>query len=95
MRRRRWLLLATRSPRLSRVSSATSGSAAGRGAAAGDIVFASDRATANPGEIYALGPGGAVRNVSHSPYADVALATSPTGQGIRLLEQPRGAMAAA
>jgi Tol biopolymer transport system component len=48
-------------------------------APAGQIVFASDRASANPGEIYALRPGAAPRNLSHSAYADVALATSPKG----------------
>ena len=42
-------------------------------------MFASGRASANPGEIYALATGSAPRNVSRSPHADVALATSPKG----------------
>ena len=78
MSRRRSLLLA------SALASALGASSAARppGAprAAGEIVFVSNRATANPGEIYALAPGAARRNLSHSPYADVALATSPKGR---------------
>ena len=46
----------------------------------GEIVFVSNRATANPGEIYRVAPGAARRNVSRSPYADVALAASPKGR---------------
>jgi Tol biopolymer transport system component len=49
-------------------------------APAGEIVFVSDRATANPGEIWALAPGTAPRDLSRSPYADVTLATAPQGR---------------
>ena len=50
------------------------------GAPAGEIVFVSPRATANPGEIYELAPGRAPRDISRSPYADVALSVSPVGR---------------
>ena len=94
VRRHRRLLLATALAGLVAAATAATGSASERAAPGAAIVFASDRATANPGEIYALTAGRAARNVTHSPYADVALATSPSGQGIRLLEQPGGAVAA-
>jgi Tol biopolymer transport system component len=78
---RRWLLLATALATALGVSSASPAPASERvGAPAGEIVFASDRASANPGEVYALAPGAARRNLSRSPYADVALATSPKGR---------------
>ena len=94
VRRHRRLLLATALAGLLAAATAATGSATERAEPGAAIVFASDRATANPGEIYALTAGRAARNVTHSPYADVALATSPSGQGIRLLEQPGGAVAA-
>ncbi len=94
MHRHRRLLLATALAGLVAAATAVTGSASERAEPGSPIVFASDRATANPGEIYALTAGRAARNVTHSPYADVALATSPSGQGIRLLEQPGGAVAA-
>ena len=80
MRRHRRLLLATALAGLLAAATGATGSAAERAAPGATIVFASDRATANPGEIYALGAGRAARNVTHSPYADVALATSPRGR---------------
>jgi Tol biopolymer transport system component len=79
MSRHGGLLLATALGLLA-AASAGSALASGRVQPVGEIVFATDRATANPGEIYALTPGGAVRNVTHSAYADVALATSPQGR---------------
>ena len=104
MRRRRSLLLAA-------ALAAASGRRAPRRrrrracGAAGEIVFVSNRATANPGEIYALAPGAARRNVTHSPYADVALATSPKGRAFafwsnragpwRLMISPDGGRCAA
>ena len=48
-------------------------------AAPGLIVFASDRAKSNPGEIYSLAPGTAPRSVSRSLAADYALAVAPAG----------------
>lgn len=77
---RRWLLLAgTLGAALVAVGTPPA-PASSRAAESGEIVFASDRASANPGEIYALKPGAAPRNLSRSPYADVALATSPKGR---------------
>jgi hypothetical protein len=55
------------------------------GGPVGEITFVSDRATANPGEIFALAPGAAPRNLSRSPFADVGLATSPVGRAGRPL----------
>src|SRR4051812_18024037 len=51
-------------------------------AGGGEIVFVSARASEDPGEIYALGAGGSRRPVFHSAYAEVGLATSPTGPAI-------------
>ena len=59
---------------------ATAGAAQHAGGPAGEIVFTSERATANPGEIFALVPGKAVRSLSRSPWADAGLATSPQGR---------------
>ncbi len=79
---RRWLLLAgAPAVALGAATSAPPAPASDRvGEPADAIVFASSRANANPGEIYALAAGVAPRNVSRSPYADVGLATSPTGR---------------
>jgi Tol biopolymer transport system component len=67
------------------VATLAAGTAAAPGAPraappAGQIVFVSPRATANPGEIWALAPGKPPRDVSRSPYADVALGVSPVGR---------------
>ena len=64
------------------VSVATGANAAASGttAPAGEIVFASTRATANPGEIDALAKGAPQRAVSSSPYAEVGLVTAPKGR---------------
>src|SRR4051812_46490808 len=53
-----------------------------RAAAPGVIVFASDRAKAEPGEIFALAPGLAPRSVSRSLAADHGLAVAPVGDRI-------------
>ncbi|MDX6664233.1 MAG: hypothetical protein QOG68_439 [Solirubrobacteraceae bacterium] len=58
---------------------------------AGEIVFVSPRATEDPGEIYALGAGGARRAVFHSPYAEVALATAPRGRALAFWSDRSGA----
>jgi Tol biopolymer transport system component len=50
-----------------------------RAASPGLIVFASDRAKANPGEIYSLAPGTAPRDVSRSLAGDYGLAVAPVG----------------
>jgi Tol biopolymer transport system component len=47
-----------------------------------EIVFSSDRASANPGEVYSLAPGTAPRDVTRSPAAELALAVSPIGRRI-------------
>ena len=54
------------------------------------IVFASDRAKYNPGEIYSLAPGSAPRDVSRSLAADYGLAVAP-----RATRSRSGAAAAA
>jgi Tol biopolymer transport system component len=61
---------------------ATQAISAARGASppTSEIVFASDRASANPGEIYALAPGKAPVDVSRSPAADSGSAISPSGK---------------
>ena len=55
--------------------------ALGRGATApaGEIVFVSDRATANPGEVYALAVGKKPRDVTNTPATETDLAVSPRG----------------
>src|SRR5262249_47188069 len=55
--------------------------AAGQRAAVptGEIVFASDRAWNQPGEVYLAQPGRAPRDVSRSPYADSGVVVSPMG----------------
>ncbi len=58
----------------------TAAPAAPSAAPAGQIVFASNRATANPGEIYALAVGVPQRAVSPSTGADVGLGVSPRGR---------------
>ena len=69
-----------------------SGSARKRaGEGAGEIVFVSARATANPGEILALGAGGSRRPVFHSAYAEIALATSPSGPALAFWSDRSGA----
>ncbi len=76
MSRRRALLLATA---VAAVLGASTAPAVGSGSAtapAGEIVFTSDRASADPGEIYALAPGVAPRDISRSPYVDAAMATA-------------------
>ncbi len=88
MRRSRRLLLATA---LGAAACVASGAGVEAAAPSGEIVFASDRATANPGEIYALAPGRARRDLSRSPYADVALATSPTGRAFAFWSNRSGA----
>ena len=88
MRRSRRLLLATAIGATAWVASAAPAPAA---APPGEIAFASDRATANPGEIYALAPGRARRDLSRSPYADVALATSPQGRAFAFWSNRSGA----
>ena len=67
---------------LALIAGAATAAASPRAPGSGEIVFASDRATANPGEIYAITPAGARRNVTRSPWADVALATAPRGKAI-------------
>jgi WD40 repeat protein len=57
-------------------------SAASGGAASGEIVFASPRATVNPGEILSLAAGRAPVPVFDSPYAEVGLATAPVGRAL-------------
>lgn len=81
MSRRRALLLATAVAAVLGMSSAALAVGLdGAGAPTGEIVFTSDRLTANAGEVYALVPGAAPRDLSRSPYADSAVATAPTGR---------------
>ena len=61
---------------LSRCASATS-----------EIVFASDRANANPGEIFSLAAGRAPVDVSRSPATDLDAAVAPEREACGVLEQ--------
>ncbi len=58
------------------------GSGSPRAEATGTIVFASDRAKFNPGEIYSLALGRPPRNVSRSLAGDYGLAVAPVGDRI-------------
>jgi TolB protein len=80
-RAQKWLLVAAAA-----VAASASALSAGEGATGSvtdtprdAIVFSSDRASANPGEIYVLALGAPVRNVSRSPYAEQSLTSANTG----------------
>src|SRR5262249_54326343 len=55
----------------------------GRAAARSEIVFVSERPWSNPGgEIYALKPGSAPKDISSSPFADTAMAVAPHAERV-------------
>jgi Tol biopolymer transport system component/ABC-type branched-subunit amino acid transport system substrate-binding protein len=59
--------------------------------AASEIVFSSDRASGNPGEIYALSAGRAPVDVSRSPAADAGVAVRPDGKQVAFWSERTGA----
>jgi Tol biopolymer transport system component len=92
MSARRSLLIAVALAAVAGASAAAPAPGAERArTAAGEIVFVSPRATRDPGEIYALAPGRARKAVFHSPYAEVALATAPTGRALAFWSDRSGA----
>jgi TolB protein len=60
-------------------------------ASGGQIVFVSDRATANDGEVYSLAVGSRPRDVSRSPYSDFLVAAAPQGETIAFWSTRDGA----
>ena len=59
---------------------------------ASEIVFASDRANANPGEIFSLQAGRAPVDVSRSPAIDEDAAVAPNGKRVAFWSNRSGAM---
>jgi WD40 repeat protein len=60
-------------------------------AAVGEIVFASDRVSDNPGELYQLTPGGRPRDLTNTPtLGEYDLAVAPSGGAIAFWSQRSG-----
>src|SRR4051794_1264445 len=79
MRTRRALLTVATSALALGASAIATGST-GAAAPPGEIAFASTRATAAPGLLYALAPGASPRLLSPRQYAALGVATAPTGR---------------
>jgi Tol biopolymer transport system component len=58
------------------------GSSRGSAGPSGEVVFVSDRATANPGEVYSLAVGAKPRDVTNTPAVETGLALAPHGDRI-------------
>jgi Tol biopolymer transport system component len=66
--------------------------AGGRSAAgpSGEIVFASDRATANPGEVYSLALGSKPVDLTNTPESETGLSVAPRGHRIAFWSKRNG-----